>query len=183
MTKKILIILAIVIGLSFLSTMGLRIYTKSFSPIDVAAYKDDYHQIEVTYCQPYKKGRSIFPDVVPYDEVWRTGANESTKISTAQDLKIYDKILPKGTYSIWTIPGQEHWQIIFNKEYGQWGMGAISGEANRDETLDMISVIVPVYQTHNDIEQFTIQFEVGGDIIEMLLMWDHTIVVVPIDKK
>jgi len=183
MTKKILIIVAIVIGLSFLSTMGLRIYTKSFSPIDVATYEDDYHQIEVTYCQPFRKGRTVFPDVVPYDVVWRTGANEATRISTSQDLKIYDKVLPKGTYSLWTIPGQEHWEIIFNKEYGQWGLKAISDEANRDEARDVLSIMVPVYQTDNDIEQFTIQFEVWGDLIQMLLMWDHTIVVVPIDKK
>ncbi len=182
MVKKILIILAVVVAIVALAIVGLRIYTKSFSPIDTAHYEDDYHQIEVTYCRPFKKGRSVFPDLVPYDKVWRTGANETTKITTTQDLVINQKTLPSGTYSIWARPGKESWEIIFNKEHGQWGL-TLSGEANKDSTLDILSIIVPVYQSKNDIEQFTIQFETWGEVIEMLLMWDHTIVVIPISKN
>lgn len=183
MVKKLIIIFAVVIALVGLSALGLRMYTKSFSPLDIAAYKDGYHNIEVAYCQPYKKGRTVFPDLIPYDEVWRTGANDATKITTAQDLIINDKTLPKGTYSIWTIPGQEHWEVIFNKEYGQWGVNPMTGKANRDISLDVLSTTIPVYHTDNGIEQFTIQFEAWGDVLEMLLMWDHTIVVVPVKKN
>ena len=183
MGKKLLVILAIVITLVCLAALGLRTYTKSFSPIDIAVYKDNHHQIEVTYCQPYKKGRTVFPDLIPYGEVWRTGANDATKISTTQDLTIYNKTLPKGTYSLWTIPGQKHWEVIFNKEHGQWGVNPLTAKVNRDKSLDMLSIKVPVYQMDNGIEQFTIQFETWGDVIEMLLMWDHTIVVVPVNKN
>ncbi len=182
MVKKILIILAVVVAIVALAIVGLRIYTKSFSPIDTAYYEDDHHQIEITYCRPYKKDRVIFPDLIPYDVVWRTGANEATKISTSKDLMIYDNILPKGTYSLWTIPGKDHWEVIFNKQYGHWGAD-FDSNANRDASQDILSVTVPVYHTDNNIEQFTIQFESAGDAIEMLLMWDDTIVVVPIKKN
>lgn len=162
--------------------VGMRVHTKSFSPIDTVQYQDDNHQIEVTYCRPFKKGRIVFPDLIPYDKIWRTGANEATKITTTTDLIINEKILPSGTYSLWTKPGRNNWEIIFNKEYGQWGLSSISGEANRNPDLDILSITVPVYHSKNDIEQFTIQFETWGEVIEMLLMWDHTIVVVPIKK-
>jgi len=183
MAKKIIIALAVIIALICLAAIGMRIYTKSFSPKDIAMYQDDHHQIKVTYCRPYKKGRTIFPDLEPYGEVWRTGANDATVITTSQDLPIDDKILPKGTYSLWTIPDHEQWEVIFNKEHGQWGIDALTGKANRDPSLDILSITVPVYQTDNEIEQFTIQFETWGEVIEMLMMWDHTIVVVPIKKQ
>jgi hypothetical protein len=182
MAKKIIIVLALIVAFICLAAIGMRMYTKSFSPIDIAKYQDDHHQIAVTYCRPYKKERNVYPDLIPFDKVWRTGANDATVITTAQDLAIDDEILPKGTYSMWTIPGKEQWQIIFNSEYGQWGVTALTGEANRDPSLDILSITVPVYQTDNDIEQFTIQFETWGEGIEMLMMWDHTIVVVPIKK-
>lgn len=182
MIKKLIIILAIVIAAACIFVIGMRIHTKSFSPIDTALYEDDKRQIEVTYCRPFKKGRMVFPELIPFGEIWRTGANAATIITTATDLIINDQTLPSGTYSLWTKPGKENWEIIFNKEYGQWGLTAISGEANRDPELDILSITVPVYHSKNDIEQFTIQFETWGEVIEMLIMWDRTIVVVPIVK-
>lgn len=183
MAKKIIIVLAVIIALICIAAIGVRVYTKSFSPKDVAMYQDDHHQIEINYCRPYKKDRIVFPDLIPYGKVWRTGANDATTITTSQDLPIGDKLLPTGTYSLWTIPGQEQWEVIFNKEHGQWGVNALTGEANRDASLDILSITVPVYKTDNKIEQFTIQFETWGEAIEMLMMWDHTIVVVPIKKQ
>ena len=182
MIKKILIILVIIIGIAGIAMMGLKVYTKSFSPLEVAIYQDNNQKIEVVYCRPYKKNRTVFPDLIPYDEVWRTGANEATTITTTQDLTINNKTLPKGTYSLWTMPRRDHWEIIFNKEYGQWGVKFWNAKANREALLDVLSVTVPVYQTSNNIEQFTIQFEAREEVIEMLLMWDHTIVIVPIKK-
>ena len=75
----------------------------------------------ITYSRPGVKGRAIWGALVPYDKVWRTGANEATKISFSDDVTINGQALPKGTYSLHTIPGKDTWTIIFNKTADQWG--------------------------------------------------------------
>jgi hypothetical protein len=75
----------------------------------------------ITYSRPGVKGRKVFGALVPYGKVWRTGANEATKISFSDDVTINGKPLPKGTYSLHTIPGEHEWTIIFNKVADQWG--------------------------------------------------------------
>jgi len=75
----------------------------------------------ITYSRPGAKGRTIWGGLVPYDKVWRTGANEATKISFSDDVTINGQALPKGTYSLHTIPGKDQWTIIFNKVADQWG--------------------------------------------------------------
>src|SRR6266540_1933909 len=75
----------------------------------------------ITYSRPGVKGRQIWGALVPYDKVWRTGANEATTISFSDDVQINGQPLPKGTYSLHTIPGQSQWTIIFNKVAKQWG--------------------------------------------------------------
>jgi len=77
--------------------------------------------ITVDYSRPGVKGRTIWGGLVPYDKVWRTGANEATQISFSDDVTINGQPLPKGTYSLHTIPGKDSWTIIFNKTAKQWG--------------------------------------------------------------
>lgn len=77
--------------------------------------------ITITYSRPAVKGRKIWGALVPYDKVWRTGANEATQISFSDDVTINGQPLSKGTYSLHTIPGQNEWTIIFNKVAKQWG--------------------------------------------------------------
>ena len=75
--------------------------------------------VTVTYSRPGVKGRTIWGDLVPYDKVWRTGANEATSIAFARDVTINGKALPAGTYSLHTIPGKASWAVIFNKKVDQ----------------------------------------------------------------
>jgi Protein of unknown function (DUF2911) len=75
----------------------------------------------ITYSRPGVKGRAIWGALVPYDKVWRTGANEATTISFSNDVTINGQSLPKGTYSLHTIPGRDSWTLIFNKVADQWG--------------------------------------------------------------
>jgi len=181
--KNILIVVGIIVAIIGCAMVGLRIYTKSFSPESTSTYEEKGHRISVNYCRPYKNGREVFPDLIPYDKVWRTGANEATKITTAKNLLIKGQALPKGSYSLWTIPGKDSWEVIFNKEIGQWGLDPLTGKTNRDETLDALVIDVPVYTMDETIEQFTIQFEEWGEVIQMLIMWDKTLVVIPIDQN
>lgn len=178
MKKVVIVILAIVLlggGIMF----GLRIYTKSHSPTETVSYKDI---ISVTYSRPEKKGREIFGSLVPYDSVWRTGANEATIFKTTQNLKIFNRELPAGSYSLFTIPGKEEWHIILNSETGQWGID-INQRANRRPANDVLNVVVPASKSSKTIEQFTILFEEVHEDLEMVMMWNKTVVSVPISLE
>src|SRR5262245_21771913 len=115
--------------------------TISLSPEEEVFFKQDNATITVFYNRPYKKGREIFGGLVPYDKVWRTGANEATTFETTADLVIKGKTLKAGKYSLWTIPNPDTWTIIFNSEYGQWGINS-KAEANRDPSLDVLQIDV-----------------------------------------
>ena len=148
------------------------------SPLAIAAmrYKDAY--VKITYCRPQKLGREIFGNLVPYGQVWRTGANEATTFETNKTITIEGKKLSPGKYSVWTIPDTTTWTVIFNGESGQWGVNH-KGEANRNPELDVLSIPVHAVKQKNVFEQFTIAFEEMGEDVEMVLLWDNTVVAIP----
>lgn len=152
--------------------------TKVYSPEDTALFTQKGTTVHVIYNRPYKKNRDIFGKLVPYNEVWRTGANEATTLETNHDLLIKDKRLKKGKYSLWTIPKEDHWTIIFNSQYGQWGINS-EGLANRNPKDDVLTITIPAIQQNREFEQFTIAFQPGDGEHEMILMWDKTIVSIP----
>ena len=78
--------------------------------------------ITIDYSSPGVKGRKIWGDLVPYDKVWRAGANEATLFTTSKDILVEGKKLPAGKYSLYAIPGEKDWVIIFNSKTGQWGV-------------------------------------------------------------
>lgn len=170
----IAIIAAIVAFIGFMQLKN----TKSFSPEEEVVFNQGDLRIKVFYNRPSKKGREIFGALVPYNEVWRTGANEATTFNTNKDLAIKGKTLRAGKYSLWTIPREATWTIIFNSEHGQWGVNS-QGEPNRNAELDVLQVDVHAVQQDQVFEQFTIAFEKTGEDAEMVLMWDTTLVSVP----
>lgn len=153
--------------------------TKSFSPEDRAVFEKGSVLIHVFYNRPSKKERDIFGALVPYDKVWRTGANEATTFETNTQLEIEGKILKPGKYSLWTIPKEDTWTIIFNEEHGQWGINS-KGEANRQPERDVLSVDINAVKQDQVFEQFTITFEKSGDDTEMVFAWDKTVAALPI---
>lgn len=180
--KKFLIISAVAITvlvlLGWVTMYYMKKQTKSFSPEEEVSFEANGLSIKVFYNRPYKKNRVIFGELVPYGKVWRTGANEATTFETNKDLNIKGKTLKKGRYSLWTIPRQDNWTIIFNSEFGQWGVNSI-GNANRDPDRDVLQVDVGAVLQDQLFEQFTIAFEQIGGEAEMVLMWDKTVVAVP----
>ncbi len=156
---------------------------KSHSPEDyIVFHKGGELTVTLFYNRPYKHDRVIFGGLVPYNQVWRTGANEATTFETDRDLIIEGKTLKRGTYTLWTIPRPDTWTVIFNSEHGQWGINS-QGEPNRDPARDVLSVDVPAMTQDRVIEQFTVTFESVGDDVEMVLMWDKTLVAVPFSLK
>jgi len=130
--------------------------------------------VKVTYGQPSKKERVIFGGLVPYGQVWRTGANEATEITFAKDGLFGGKPVKAGTYTLWTIPGEKEWSVILNSDTKFWGT-----EHEKHKDKDFLTVTVPSKSIGDGIEKFTIRFE-GKD---MIMEWDKTRVAVPVSVK
>ena len=84
--------------------------------------------IEIVYSRPGVKGRTIFGGIVPYGQVWRTGANQATKITFSTPVKLEGTEIPAGTYALFTIPGENEWTIIINKNAAPMGRFSIQRE-------------------------------------------------------
>ncbi len=181
--KKFLIISGIAIVIIILLGVATRFFinkqAKSFSPEESVSFAQGDLKIKVQYNRPYKKGREIFGGLVPFGKVWRTGANEATIFETNKDIQIDGKNLRAGRYTLWTIPEEETWTIIFNTEVGQWGINS-DGEANRTPDKDALQVVVHSVKQEREFEQFTISFEKTGEEAEMVFIWDKTLVAVPV---
>lgn len=160
------------------------------SPMDMAYYPDNFAHdrkfapkligdmpaiVRVTYSRPAKNGREVFVKLAPYNEVWRTGANESAEIKFYRDVTIQGNAVKAGTYSLFTIPNATEWTIIINTDLDFWG--AYSYEKSHD----VLRVNVPVKKSDEVIENFSIKFRKGKDNETIMMMgWDTTIVEVPI---
>jgi len=157
--------------LLFVAFKVMQSQTKKHSPEERVTFAQGDTEISVFYNRPYKKERVIFGELIPYGEVWRTGANEATTFSSNKNLRFGDQTLPAGEYTLWTVPGPEEWTLIFNnKQYG-WGVG-FDGKASRDPEADALQVKVPVTRLNQPVEQFTISFEEGMEKV-LVLAWDQ----------
>lgn len=182
MLKRILIAL-FVVALAFLLYSvffgSLKTVFWPLSPKDTAAIELNDLKLEVEYNRPSKRERDIFGALVPYNKVWRTGANEATTFSTNKDLIIQGMLLPKGDYTLWTVPMEERWKVMFNSGQYQWGVDE-KMEPMWDPNYDVIELEVPVKQLESVVEKFTISFDNATGNLKMTLAWDSTMIEVPI---
>jgi Protein of unknown function (DUF2911) len=169
--KKIIIAVCVMLGIVATGYFGwtmLMSNTKKYSPEASANYSKDGLALKVTYCQPSKKDRVIFGKLVPYNTVWRTGANEATQFSTNKTLVFADgSTLPAGTYSLFTIPTEGEWTVIFNKEVNQWG-------TQYSEDKDALRVKAASMALPATAEVLTIRFSDLDGQIQLLIEWDMT---------
>jgi Protein of unknown function (DUF2911) len=180
MTRKILLIFGILLVLVMLfMVFGRQYYTKQFSPEDHAALDDGKVELTVFYNRPFKRGREIFGGLVPYGKVWRTGANEATWFETDKDLTFSSGSLKAGRYSLWTIPDANTWKVIFNSNIPPWGVN-YNSEAARNMEFDVLILDVPVNQKLESTEQFTITLTSAANSYSLNLLWDKTVISVPI---
>lgn len=144
------------------------------SPLAIASvrYKDSY--MKITYSQPQKRNREIFGDLVPFGQVWRTGANEATEITTTRDILLNNMLLTAGTYSLFTVPDRDRWTIIINSDVGLWGA------YNYNPKKDVFRFDVPVQSTDEIYEPFTLAFDHRNELADLLILWDDTKVSIPI---
>lgn len=142
--------------------------TPLLSPRALASNK----HVSVSYGQPSKRNRVIFGELVPYGQVWRTGANEATEITFRTKMKIAGVPVDTGTYTFFTIPGEKEWTIILNKQLGQWG--AYEYEKHKDK--DVVKVNVPVVPLKKVQEKLV--YEVSRKALT--IKWDKTSVNIPL---
>ncbi|HEY9777573.1 MAG TPA: DUF2911 domain-containing protein [Planktothrix sp.] len=127
--------------------------------------------IEVDYSRPSVKGRQIFGGLVPFDKVWRTGANQATKITFSTPVKLNGTDIAAGTYGLFTIPGKDEWTIVINKGSDQWGA------YKYDEKDDVARFKVTPVELSKPIETLLIGFnKITDDSSDLFIAWDHTAV-------
>lgn len=150
------------------------------SPMDVASFPSSYRvsdkTVKVVYSRPQLKGRKV-AKLAANGKVWRTGANEAVEIIFYKDVTFGDKPVKAGTYSLFTIPGENEWTVILNSAKNVWG--AYSYKENED----VVRVSAKVSQAKKSIEAFSIVFEGEDEAFNMYLGWGKTIVTVPVAVK
>ncbi|MEQ8925847.1 MAG: DUF2911 domain-containing protein [Fulvivirga sp.] len=161
--------------LLFNTSIAQEAVTPRPSPLAMQTMKYEDTYVKVTYSQPHKRDREIFGNLVPYGQVWRTGANEATEITLTGDLVVVQDTLERGTYSIFTVPNPDNWTIIFNKNLGQWG------SYNYTEKADAMRVQIPTSKLKDVVyEPFTISFDQKNETATMNFIWDDVKVSLPI---
>jgi len=152
--------------------------SKRPSPPEQAQCKfTDGKTITVDYSSPRMKGRKIFGDLVPYGEVWRTGANEATTFVTTAPLTIGSTNVPAGNYTMFTVPSQDKWTLIVNKKTGEWGI------PYKYESDELTRVDMKVAKTPSPVENFTIAFDQMGNSCGLSLSWENTQASVQLAEK
>ena len=151
---------------------------KPASPPGEATFKfDDGKTVTIQYSRPSMRGRKIFGGLVPYGEVWRTGANAATSLKTDTALMIGSASVPAGSYTLYSLPTATSWKLIINKQTGQWG-------TEYNQSQDLARVDMKVGQRSSPLEEFTISFDkTGGSSATLKLEWDTTIASVDVQEK
>lgn len=178
MQRRIAITALVFLVVSIAATAQMKDKAQRPSPAANATCKfSDGKAITVDYSSPRMKGRKIFGDLVPYDQVWRTGANEATTFNTTGDLTVGGKDVPAGNYTIFTVPGQSKWTLIINKKTGEWGI------PYKYESDELARVDMTVDKTSAPVENFTIAFDQKGGGCTMSMEWENTHASVDISEK
>ena len=155
------------------------------SPMDMAYYPANYPVLKIQdkiteplvariiYSRPQKNGRAVFGGLNEYGKVWRLGANEATEIEFFQNVTIDGKAVPKGRYTLCTIPDSTKWTIIVNKDTDTWG------SFKYDSKKDLIRVDVPVQKTTEPLEALAMYFLKTTDGFALNAGWENTMVSIP----
>jgi hypothetical protein len=164
-------------GCPYRATMALD---RRSSPLDSVTAQLNGHAVKICYGRPSARGRTMIGgEAVPFGKVWRTGANETTKIITPVPLSVGGIEVPAGTYALYTVPGEREWEIIVNRAHEQWGReNSYTPEVQQQELGRARAAVERLSQP---IETFTIRAEPAPDGgVQLVLEWETTRVRVPV---
>ncbi|HAD12243.1 MAG TPA: dihydrolipoamide dehydrogenase [Saprospirales bacterium] len=164
--------------LAVLGTANAQIKTPAPSPVAKINQEVGLIKVDVEYSRPSAKGRKVFGDLVPFGTMWRTGANASTKVTVSDDAKVAGNPLPKGTYALYTIPGEKEWTIIFYKNTTFWGTPEPKDFKEEDVQARFT---VPSVPQRDLVETFSINISnLRNNGADLEIVWEYTKVIVPI---
>jgi hypothetical protein len=176
--RKFVLFAVVTLLFSTLSLAQEKDKSKRPSPPAQAQCKfSDGKTITIDYSSPRAKGRKIFGELVPYGEVWRTGANEATTFVTTANLSVGTVTVPAGNYTLFTVPNKDKWSLIVNKKTGEWGI-PYKYESDELGRSDM-----SVSATSGAVENFTIAFDQGGKSCKLNMSWENTQATIDIKEK
>jgi len=171
--KRILLSACAIAGFALLSSAQVKMPAPSPTQI----IKQDFATgtIDLVYSRPAMKERKIFGDLVPYNKLWRTGANAATRIVFSEPVEFGGKKLDSGTYVLYTIPGEDSWEVIVNKGLNNWGIDGYK------ESENVIRFSIPPYKLKNKLESFTIEFtDVKPETCVLEIKWEKTAIAIPV---
>lgn len=152
-----------------------QIETPAPSPFQTLEQKVGLTDVTVKYSRPSVKGRTIFGDLVPYDKMWRTGANQNSIITFSDDVMIGGKEVKAGDYAIFTKPGAKNWEVYFYNDTQNWGT-----PQEWDDSKVVAQLTAQTYAMPMSVESFTMSFDdLKNDGANLGIMWDKTYVAVP----
>ena len=155
-------------------TLNAQVKLPSASPTQTIKQEFALGSIEVTYSRPAASGRRVFGDLVPYNKLWRTGANAATKLVFSETVELLGRKVDSGTYVLYTIPGEESWEVIINK-----GIKNIGTEGYK-ESEDVARFKIDPIKSKTKTELFTIQFaNIKPESCELHLLWEKRLVCWP----
>lgn len=156
------------------SPMDMSYFPANFPILKIQNKANDPLLARVLYSRPQKNGRSVFGDLIEYGKVWRLGANECTEIELYKDAKIDNTRLKKGRYSMYAIPFQDKWTLIFNRETDIWGA------FQYDDKKDVLRTELKLEKQQDAIEAFTLLFDKTDSGANMIMAWDNVKATLPI---
>ncbi len=149
------------------------------SPMDMSYWPDNYPLLKMSgkakdqpiariiYGRPVKNGRTIFGGIIKYNELWRLGANEATELEIFSPVKIANKIIPKGRYTLFCVPSESRWTIIVSKDNFCWG------SFTYDTRKDVVRADIKPETTNETVETFTIYFNENAGKANLVMLWDN----------
>jgi len=150
---------------------------KILSPRDSVVLTFDTSLVTISYSRPSMRGRKIMGELVPWNKVWRTGANQATHLRTTFDMTVGGTPVPRGVYTLWTLPSPTGWKMIINKQVGQWG-------TQYDERQDLARFKATTRTLSTPVDTFTVVLQKTGKVTGVLrLMWERTSIEVPFTQE
>jgi len=184
--KKLLLALATILTVSTSAMAQVKLPPIDKSPMDMSYCPNGYPVLKiqdkitdplvarVIYSRPQKNGRPIFGELVEYGKVWRLGANEATEIEFFKTVRINDKKIKKGRYTLYCIPYNDKWTLIINKEIDTWG------SFKYDEKKDLVRMDLPVQKQTDVLDAFAMSFDKSTTGYNLIIAWDDIRVSLPI---
>jgi hypothetical protein len=174
MRNRVALFIAFTLGVVILAAcQGKRESPSALASCDLGSGKT----IKTVYSSPRMKGRKIYGSVVPFGQVWRTGANEATTFVTTSPFIVGGKLIPAGNYTIFTIPTAGKWTLIVNKKTGEWGI-PYWYESDELARIDMSTT-----ELSSPVENLVISYEKSGTGCTMNIDWESTRASVAITEK